>query len=102
MPENKGSILIDQQRKKGDASVSSAQEKSSKKRSPAKDKRLTVTFSSDTIRMLEILSDLQSVSQSEALRRAVSTESFIRSELQKKSKIYVETVDGKTKEIVFR
>jgi hypothetical protein len=65
-------------------------------------KRMTVALPSDTARMLELLSELQSISLNEAIRRAISTEAFIQNEIRQKSKILVETAKGETKELIFR
>ncbi|NET34930.1 MAG: hypothetical protein F6K19_23380 [Cyanothece sp. SIO1E1] len=66
-------------------------------------KRMTVYLPAETARMLEVLSKLQSISLNEAIRRAISTESFIQNEIQNnKSRLLLETQDGKTKELIFR
>lgn len=65
-------------------------------------KRMTVVLPPETARMLEILSDIQSVTLNEAIRRAISTEAYIQKEVQQKSKILVEAEDGQTRELVFR
>lgn len=66
-------------------------------------KRMTVHLPAETARMLEILSKLQSISLNEAIRRAISTESFIQNEIRNnRSKFLVETQDGKMKELIFR
>ena len=66
-------------------------------------KRMTVNLPAETARMLEILSKLQSISLNEAIRRAISTESFIQNEIRNnKSRLYLETSEGETKELIFR
>jgi metal-responsive CopG/Arc/MetJ family transcriptional regulator len=65
-------------------------------------KRMTISLPSETAKMLEMLSELQQVSQSEALRRAISTEAFIQREVKNGSKVFIETPDKKLKELVFR
>lgn len=66
-------------------------------------KRMTVNLPAETAQMLEILSKLQSISLNEALRRAISTESFIQNEIRNnKSKVFLETQNGETKELIFR
>ena len=66
-------------------------------------KRMTVYLPAETARMLEILSKLQSISLNEAIRRAISTESFIQNEIRNnKSKFFLETPAGETKELIFR
>ena len=65
-------------------------------------KRMTVVLPHETSEMLNVLSKLQSITLNEAIRRAISTEAFIRSEIGKNSKILVKTEDGETKELIFR
>lgn len=65
-------------------------------------KRMTVVLPAETARMLEILSELQSISLNEAIRRAISTESFIQTEIRKQSRLLLETKNGETKELIFR
>ena len=66
-------------------------------------KRMTVNLPAETARMLEILSKLQAISLNEAIRRAISTESFIQNEIRNnKSKLFLETPEGETKELIFR
>lgn len=66
-------------------------------------KRMTVNLPADTARMLDILSKIQSVSLNEAIRRAISTESFIQNEIRtNKAKIFLETPDGDRRELIFR
>ncbi len=65
-------------------------------------KRMMVALPAKTARMVEVLSALQSITQSEAIRRAISTEAFIQNEIRQNSKILIETSDGEVKELVFR
>jgi Ribbon-helix-helix protein, copG family len=65
-------------------------------------KRMTIALPADTARMLELLSELQGVSQTEALRRAISTEAFIQREIKDGSKVLIESPDNRLKELVFR
>lgn len=65
-------------------------------------KRITVSLPPDSARMLEILSETQSITFNETIRRAISTESFIQSEVRKHSKFLIQTEDGKIKELIFR
>lgn len=67
-----------------------------------KEKRMTISLPSETARMLELLCELQGVTQTEALRRAISTEAFIQREIKDGSKIFVESPDRRIKELVFR
>lgn len=65
-------------------------------------KRMTIALPQETAKMLELLSELQGVTQSEALRRAISTEAFIQREIKSGSRILVQAPDGQVKELVFR
>lgn len=86
-------------------SKSTQTSKSTKKdSSPKKDtlKRMTISLPPENARMLEILGELQSITLNEAVRRAISTESFIQNEVSKGSKILIVTKEGEKKELVFR
>lgn len=77
---------------------------SQKKKAKAKndtDKRLTVVLPIKTYEMLQALSSMQSTTLNEAIRRAISTEAFIRNEVEKGSKILVKSDEAETKELVF-
>ena len=65
-------------------------------------KRMTVVLPYETSEMLNALSSLQSITLNEAIRRAISTESFIYNEIRQGSRILVETKDKETKELIFR
>jgi hypothetical protein len=65
-------------------------------------KRMTISLPQESARMLELLSELQGVTQVEALRRAISTEAFIQREVKNGSRILVEATDKQIKELVFR
>ena len=65
-------------------------------------KRMTINLPADTARMLELLSDLQGISQIEAIRRAISTEAYIQREVKNGSKILVQPPDNQIRELVFR
>jgi len=65
-------------------------------------KRMTISLPQDTARMLELLTELQGVTQVEALRRAISTEAFIQREIKNGSRILVQAPDNQVKELVFR
>lgn len=73
-----------------------------KKKKEKLDKRMTVVLSKETAAMLEQLSEKQSVSQVEALRRSISTEHFIRSAILEGAKIFLEYPDHRVREVVFR
>ena len=76
--------------------------RSSKKGKKDSSKRITVSLPAETVEMLEILASLQSVSQSEAIRRAISTEAFIQHEIHNGSQVFVKTTDNIQRELVFR
>lgn len=65
-------------------------------------KRMTIALPQETAKMLELLSDLQGITQVEALRRAISTEAYIQHEVKRGARILIETSDNKIKELIFR
>ena len=65
-------------------------------------KRMSVSLPQETAKMLELLSELQVISQVEALRRAISTEAYIQREIKNGSRILVESTDKQIRELVFR
>ena len=75
---------------------------SNKSQNIAKEKRMTVSLPPETARMLEILSEMQSITLNEAIRRAISTEAFIQAEVRKNSKVLVKPEQGEVKELIFR
>jgi len=64
-------------------------------------KRITVSLPPTSVKILDVLTESQEVSQSEAIRRAIANELFILHQVRKGSKILVEDADGKLKELVF-
>jgi hypothetical protein len=62
-------------------------------------KEISVSIPEDMLRELKWLADLMNVSPSIALRHAISTDSYIQSELKKQSKFSVEKKDGSRREI---
>lgn len=65
-------------------------------------KRMTIALPQEAAKMLELLSELQGISQVEALRRAISTEAFMQREIKSGSRILVQSTDNQMKELVFR
>jgi hypothetical protein len=65
-------------------------------------KRMTIALPQESARMLELLSELQGITQVEALRRAISTEAFMQREIKNGSRILVQSPDNQMKELVFR
>lgn len=51
--------------------------------------------------MLQALSSMQSTTLNDAIRRAISTEAFIRNEVEKGSQILVKAEGVETKELIF-
>jgi len=78
------------------------EEYSAPRKEETSSKRMTVSFPPETTRMLEILSELQSITLNEAIRRAISTESLIQHEIRSGSKIIIKPQDGEKKELIFR
>ena len=64
-------------------------------------RKMTIALSDDTAKMLDLLAELQSVTQVEALRRAISTEAFLQREIKNGAKVLV-TTGNDVKELVFR
>lgn len=67
-----------------------------------KPKRLSISLSADAAELLESLSEEQGVSQSEVIRRALATESYIQQEIQQGSRILIQKADEQIREVVFR
>jgi hypothetical protein len=67
-----------------------------------KPKRMSVSLAGDAARMLEDLAAAQGITQSEALRKAIATESYIREELSKGSKVLIQKPSLEIREVVFR
>lgn len=68
----------------------------------AQAKRMSVSFSSDFVKLLEDLSHSQGISQNEVLRRAVATEAYIQREVGRGSTILIQKSNGDIREVVFR
>ena len=71
-------------------------------RSPTAIKRMTISLPEDVVQMLEKLSDSQGVTQNEAIRRAIATESYLKDELEKGSTLLIQKSNRDIREIVFR
>jgi hypothetical protein len=94
---------------KFDADLQASEDVKSKSRAKSKEKtkaselkRMTVALPPETAKMLELLSELQGVSQTEALKRAISTEAFIQREIKDGSKVLIQSPNSHLKELVFR
>lgn len=64
-------------------------------------KRMTIFIPDNLVKHLEWLAKIQGISQAEAIRKAIATESFIQQEIDRGSKVLIET-DRSVKEVVFR
>ena len=64
-----------------------------------KPKEITVSIPEDLLRELKWLSDILKVSPTIALRHAIAIDSYIQTELQKKSSFLVKKQSGSTHEI---
>jgi hypothetical protein len=67
-----------------------------------KPKRMSVSLAGDAARMLEDLAAAQGITQSEALRKAIATESYIREELSNGSTVLIQKPSLELREVVFR
>lgn len=65
-------------------------------------KRITFTIPEDEAKLLEELAEKQSVTQTEALRRAIATESYFFNARQEGVKVLTLLPEGDVREIVFR
>lgn len=65
-------------------------------------KRMSVSLSGDAARLLETLAQAQSITQNEALRKAIATEAYIHQELMQGAKVLLQKPDGEIREVVFR
>ena len=64
-------------------------------------KRITISLPPTSVKILDVLTGSQEVSQSEAIRRAIANEAFILHQVRKGSRILIEDPDGKLKELIF-
>ena len=67
----------------------------------SKGKRMTIFLPENLVKHLEWLAEVQGISQAEAIRKAIATESFMQREINQGSKVLIET-EGGVKEVVFR
>jgi hypothetical protein len=71
-------------------------------RAPANVKRMSVSLSGDTARMLETLAETQGITQNEVLRKAIATEAYLQQEIMQGSKVLLQRSDKEICEVVFR
>lgn len=64
-------------------------------------KRMTIELGENSAQLLEWLSEIEEISQTEVIRRAIGTEAFLQKEILNGGKVFVQTSEG-LKEIVFR
>ena len=83
-------------------SENSSVEKVSSKTKDFKVKRMSVTLSDDIARTLEFLAKSQGISQNEALRKAIATESYLLQERMQGTKILLQHPDKEVREVLFR
>lgn len=66
-------------------------------------RKITVNLPQETIDTLQKLANEQGITATAALRKAISTEEFLREEaINKDAKILIQESNGATKEVVFR
>jgi predicted transcriptional regulator len=65
-------------------------------------KRMSVTLSGDAARLLEQLAESQGITQTEALRKAIATESYLQQEVNSGSRILLQKADKEIREVIFR
>lgn len=65
-------------------------------------KRLSIALPADVAKMLEFLANSQGISQNEAIRKAIATESYFLQARQNGSKVLLQTEHNGTREVLFR
>lgn len=65
-------------------------------------KRLSVILSDEAERLLDNLANTQGITKSEALRKAIATESYLTEERMKGSKVFIRSKQNELMEVVFR
>lgn len=65
-------------------------------------KRMSITFSHDTLQQLDFLASSQGISQSEVIRKSLATEAYLYQERLEGSKILLQKSDKELREVVFR
>lgn len=70
---------------------------------PTKNKRMSITLPVEIAEMLEFLAASQSITQNEALRKAIATENYFRREIIQGATILITNSDKESvKEVVLR
>lgn len=65
-------------------------------------KRVSVSLPLDTIKKLDEIASRHGITMTDAIRRAISTEAYLESEIQEDSKILIQKADNTLREVVFR
>jgi metal-responsive CopG/Arc/MetJ family transcriptional regulator len=71
-------------------------------RSPTAFKRMTINLTDDVAQMLEKLAASQGITQNEAIRRAIATESYLKGQLESGSTLLIQKSNKDIREVVFR
>lgn len=69
---------------------------------PSNTKRMSISLTGDSAQLLELLAEIQGVSQNEALRRAIATEAYLMEERRQGSKVLLQKSDKEIREVIFR
>lgn len=69
---------------------------------PPTSKRISVTLPADILEKLEFLTKAQSITQNEAIRRAIATEAFFFEERQEGSKVILQKPSKELHTVIFR
>lgn len=65
-------------------------------------KRMSISLTGHAADVLDQLARDQSITQNEALRKAIGTESYIREEVSKGSQLIIRRTNGEQVEVIFR
>jgi hypothetical protein len=68
----------------------------------AKPKRMSISLSGQAATILDGLATEQGITQNEALRKAIGTESYIREQILNGSRVVIVHADGQETDVVFR
>jgi metal-responsive CopG/Arc/MetJ family transcriptional regulator len=65
-------------------------------------KRVSVSLPLDTIKKLDEIASRHGITMTDAIRRAIYTETYIENEIQQDNKILIQKSDNTLREVVFR
>lgn len=68
----------------------------------AEPKRMSISLTSDVVEQLRYLSETQGVSQNEAIRKAIATETYFLKERQTGGTVLIQKSDKQIREVIFR